>query len=975
MKILNLKLNAFGPFKNEQNIDFTKFENSGLFLISGDTGVGKTTILDAISYALYGEVSGSRKKNITLKCDYCTPNEICFVKLKFESDNKIYTITRWPKQIKPNGSYLENKAELKMPNGKIITKIKEIDEIIKEDILKINQENFDKLIMLPQGKFQRLLLEKGKDQLETFRILFKTQIYQKITDALFYEEKNLKNDYNAIVENNEQIYKKIKIPSNNVSVNNSSDSLDLNEFLPILKAQNEKDANRINAIKHQKILLLDDINKVAIDLVKVDEYEKRSTDMLNSQNELNNLLLNEQQIKKNEKKYLLIPTIKNLDYLEKAKNNASSKYENITNKIKELEEQRKLLQNEYQNLNSKSHQIEKNDKLLNDIILKLNSYKSYIQYLNEVDQLKQKNNDLLASIDNLKSKENLTLKKIELMEVIQNGKLEREITNCLLNLKKDLINHKESEINKKKAYKVYLEVCRRFYEDSASYLGQMLKENEPCPVCGSKTHPNIIKVSELDKNDILEELNNKREEFENLLKIENDNKNKININMEKLKNNDILIDENDYKKIDDLYKIHIKCVKELELKYNILKKEINFGYIKTLNKKDLETDLKNIQNILNKNTTTLCETEQQIKLFLSYIPENLRERDKITEENKKLENKKKLLNEDTIKMRNNLNEVKDKLSSIDGSYKTAINEQKNRKKEFENSSEAFKKQLIQEHLDIEMFHQYLNNIEIIKKNGEIAKEKLSQIQNLKSKIKTLNEYLKNPPPLKNGLLNKQTTLQKEMNEIEKEEEELRMRYNTNTLYENELNENLNKLNIINSKYQSAKHLSAIAKGGVKRTGLEQYVLSYYLDEVLVYANLRYTKMSQNKFCLVRNTDPEKTGMDLNIFDYHNGKSRDITTLSGGETFIASLALSLGLADAISNRSGGLTLGTMFIDEGFGTLDPHYLECVINSLNELKENGRTIGLISHVAELKNRISSQITVSKSSDLGTSFIKYKS
>ena len=200
-------------------------------------------------------------------------------------------------------------------------------------------------------------------------------------------------------------------------------------------------------------------------------------------------------------------------------------------------------------------------------------------------------------------------------------------------------------------------------------------------------------------------------------------------------------------------------------------------------------------------------------------------------------------------------------------------------------------------------------------------------------------------------------------EIKQQEEKLRKRLIINKNCLDELTCNYKNVEKLEEEYKIAKTMSEVAKGNRKRMGFEKYVLAACVNEVLVFANIWLGKITNGRYQFTKIEDIESQDISLKIFDAYSGKIRHVSTLSGGETFAASLSLSLGLYDVVSNRSGGVELGTMLIDEGFGTLDSEYLNSVIQCLTTLHKSGRIIGLISHIPELKGRIRSQIQIKQS------------
>lgn len=890
MKPINLIISAFGPYKDKVTIDFTKLGENGIFLITGDTGAGKTSIFDAISFAIFGEVSGSNRPIQSVRSDFAELDTETFVELEFIHKNKTYKILRNPSYEKPKKKgegFTKKAADASLEyDNKVISGIKNVDTKV-EEILGINAKQFKQIAMLAQGEFLKILFAESKDRTEIFRKIFDTNIYnliaKKLKERLKENEDNLKELKNSFITNTANIMwseeKNIYFSTkdlNEVDIENILS--DLTEELKNNETDNLKIEANISKEEKEIGQFEEKIKKTEELNIKIDNY----TELLKKQIEYKN--------KEKDIVELKDKVIKN----QKIKEAIKPKEE----KVKNQNELTAKLERELENLKVniiKGKEKEKEHEKKIEAVDKIGKiYKEY----SECTEIKK---ELLEKGNRLKKIEELELKKVT--QVKNYTKLENEYK---------IMNNE------------YLDKEDEFFKEQAGIIAEKLEDNKPCPVCGSLEHPCIAKKStsvltkqELDK--LKKVLENKQQEKQKQQEECINTNSQINALIQEFKEN-------------------------LETEFNLeeLKKVLREEFNK--NKVRLEKD----EQILITEYTKIFEEKLvlanfEFETFKDKIIANINlEKNELVKDKTLQDEKTKQLEESRASLKEYKEEYIKELTKL--GLKT---------------EEEYKKMLISDN-EIENIQKYIekfnttvtiNNTKIVDLEKEVKGKQKIDLSEEKDKLLQRKQHL---------------------------EEERKIHVQVKGKLDN--NTRIYKLLIENSKELKRKikdfiiydELSRTANGtllGKKRIEFEQYVQATYFDMVILEANKRLAKMTENRYWLLRKEEPEKisdkVGLELEVMDNYNGKKRDVKSLSGGEAFKAALSLALGLSDVIQSYSGGVVIDTLFIDEGFGSLDTESREQAINTLSLLIDNNKLIGIISHVTELKERIDKKIIVTKTSD----------
>ena len=923
MKPIKLTMTGFESYCEKTTIDFEKLNNSGIYLISGDTGSGKTTIFDAITFALYGEASGENRKEEMLRSDFADDQTPTEVELEFESNGKKYHIKRNPtyKRINKKGTgtteeksnaVLKFLSEEKVP----VEGTKKVTNAVQE-ILKLQKEQFCKIAMIAQGAFQTMLLAGTEEKKKIFRELFDTSKYSILNDTLKTEKSNSQQ-------------------------NLETEKSKLKELFSILEIdENEQDYEELEQMKKTLIVGDDEIKilenlskKIEENLKKIDlEYKKIQNEIKSNdikiEKEKNRQLFIQQ---KEGTKIFLERKKKELDFLKVELDNAK---ENLSNKDK-LVEKSTLIKESFP-IYQKISEEESNLANLKQKILATTTQKTQ----SESEKI-ENDEKLKTEKENFEKLKNAGINKIKLQEELNQieKKLEEinNLTDKISSFEKNQIEYENLVANFKQAEKTYTEIYQNYNEkrqlynsEQAGILAQTLQEGFPCPVCGSTSHPNIAKKSQNAPT---------KQEVDKLEKESNEAKENSSEIAAKAKAAKAKTET-----FEEQIKIDTKKILSNFTFENLLDEIANL-------KKEISSEKDELNKIFSEKQT-LLQNEQK----------NILEKEKIEKQIPILEAKSSELSKEIL-------ELEKQLASDNSTYKNSSDNLLEKKKNLEFST-------YEQACDADKLLQ--QKISQLENDFYAANEKYNQCTDEISTKKGILENIENQ--LKTFPIQDLENLVSEKENQECKEKELLLQRDNLNSKKGTISSTILKIKEIAPKIPPLEaynymiqELYSITSGQTKdKISLETYVQIKFLDEITKHANLRLKVMTDNKYELVRRK--EKTdgksqyGLDFDIKDFYTGRERPVASLSGGEKFQASLALALGLADEIQKSSGGIKLDTMFIDEGFGSLDTDTLHKAMKALEDLSKNNKQIGIISHIAELEERISNKIKVTKDKISGKS------
>lgn len=1029
MIIKKLIVSAFGPYATEQELDFESFlSDKNMFVITGNTGAGKTTIFDAINFVLYGEASGSERDGKSLRSDFAEPSTKTEVKLWFSLKGKEYYIKRSPQYFRPKQKgegFTESKAEAELIyDDKTITGSKEVTRQV-EEILGITSDQFKQLVMIPQGEFKKLLNSDSDKKEEIFRKIFGTKIFSDIQQNIKNEANNLKKSIEEVLRDRENRIRSFKLRKDDTLLSGLILNKDLNVEL-ILEEFNksiELDKEEEKALKEKNDNIKLKLETLSKELVLGKEVNKKLETLEKYKKEFEelNALKEEFKLKEEELKYAK-KAVTALNYEEKyneknkalirIQNNLSASIEKI-NKLKvDLEKAEENFKKEIEKEPLKNELTKKLDEIIGlkekTLIYKENSEKlillktSYGKIKERIEKIKKdieensklvvKINDEIVIIQNLKEEAS----KLNIEELNYKNKEEK------LNSLKVSLNKLTNELLKEEKLKNDYEVLNNIYKDKrniyealdesfrrnlAGILAKDLEEGKACPVCGSTSHPKIAILENKDisedevKKAKLEEEKSRKDMEASLTSLT-----KIKTEIDSLKNDNInkLFNEIFNEELGDislsLEKVCESLNSTMEALNNITlkKKEMESRILKEEELKNKKLNLENLNDALRKELENKSEElllregevktqEANLNNIVNDFKGNIKTIEELNLEERDVNNNLKILREAYEKAEISFKNTQSIFDKENGNRETLENMQKEATIEREAALVEFKEKVLS--LGFKDYKDYISK-----------RKKENEIELIEEEIKKYNLNLSNANKLyslsveecKDLKIIDISLIEASIKEVNKESEDInnlikevysRIDQNSKTL-ENCLEFN-KKIVQEEEKYKTIGRLSKIINGdNPRKISFERYVLAAYFEDIISAANIRFSKMTNSRFELLRKEelgDKRKgQGLDLEVFDNYTGKSRDVKTLSGGESFKASLAMALGLADVVQRYSGGIQLDTIFIDEGFGTLDPESLDIAIDCLIDLQDNGRIVGVISHVQELKDRIDVKLEV---------------
>ncbi len=912
MRPLKLTMSAFGPYKDIVELDLESLGTSGIYLITGDTGAGKTTIFDAIVYALYGKPSGTNRDESMLRSKYASADTPTEVRLEFLCKGKTYKIIRSPayeRQKKTGKGTTPTPAsvELHLPNGRVVTKNTDVKAEI-EEIIGITREQFLQIAMIAQGEFLKLLLASTDERIKIFQKIFKTKPYELLQFELSERTKALSIEREKERQSVSQYISGIQISEFSPYTADlelaKNGEMPVCEVIPLIKKIIEEDEKENELLKEAIAHNDDEIIKANNILKSIEANEKNKAQL-----DENNRALAE-----------LYPKLEEAEkeYIFQKSDTCQAKRREIDAKITLLDAELE----KYDELQKTNDDILEKTELIKTIEQSQKSTNQEIEALsNEIKSLEQERESLKDYSENIAK---LEARQNELMSKQKRlGEIKAEYdSRCKLENSYKRAQKEYLELDKiaNQAQSTYQEKNRAFLNEQAGILAQELVDGEPCLVCGSVHHPKkATKSQNAPTKQELEQLDAQSQEAQKNAREASDKCSRLRGAREELENK-LKEDLCEYFSTD----VDIdSCLKIIEGAYEKIKVELEA--IK--NKMEAENNRKKryfeIDEILPKNKNEL-ELKKQAQLRL--------ESERATEQATKnsLEKRKKQIQGEL--------KYQTKQEAMDAK-EALVNEQRISREAYEKAEHSYNT-LKQEQIRLEASNKEL--LAQISNIGEYDKEKEAQ---------ALDEATK------------------KKRELTEKSHSVTSRISQNKSSYEEIIKKSDAISDLEKKYTWVKTLSDTANGtltGKEKIKLETYIQMTYFDRIIKRANRRLDVMSGGQYQLKRraddNTKRGQIGLDLDVIDHYNATERSVKSLSGGESFKASLSLALGLAEEIQCSAGGVQIDTMFVDEGFGSLDEESLNQAMNALTSLGNGNRLVGIISHVSELKERIEKQIVISK-------------
>ncbi|EKI5482471.1 SMC family ATPase [Listeria monocytogenes] len=1007
MRPIKLTMQAFGAYAKKEVIDFEKLGTEQIFVISGKTGAGKSTIFDAISFAIFGKANTFDRESFSMRSHFATDKEITEVTLAFRLKDKIYQISRIPQQEiakqRGNGTTTSpQKAELyELINDEmklLASSVRDVNTKM-EELIQLNVDQFRQILMIPQGEFRELLVSDSKEKEVILQRLAHTVYYEKVENLLWEKQKQAEI---LVVEARKKVAElaELSLPGVEVSGKTTSEIsvlqaeaiqseqmilTELENKLSIIRKQTSEAVEKVTLAKEQ-LLDWQNLDKYTEEIATLEiekDFYQAIEVRLEAAKRASNLRSQDA---------LCIRLKEQLETAEQTEKQVAFEAEEVKVHFSHVKKQKEALAEKEAELEINKRTLfqleEMEPKILELEMISIQKRRAELEWkeattlLEEIVNSEQK---IIAELQSVESRlVEINQAELTYLEVIN----KRTTVEAIIEKEQELVSKRmkmvawdsEKQTEEQKLVQLLAEKAEiettieqeetKLQKEQAATIAAHLHDGEACPVCGSDSHPALAKFGETANLETLEVAKGKL--HEKLLAITTTEKTISQLEWQL--NEWAGIKELSLTEVQQTLTENIQLANNLaeqiaQLQAKVAQKETIQATLESLNNKQNET-------ITEKNKVAL-EVEklhQQVQMVsgkLSYLEQSIPTefRDKVVFESKKKELSEKI--EAHIKQANQVDalfrQTEKETTRLESTLQSAQKTTVDAKEALQVQREIFKEAMKQnDFLSYDAYKQALMSAE----EQKIQEEKVADYERKR------HLAVSRQADLKEKLQNKQKPNIEQLEFIMKEKQLELSQSEENTIKQREFVTKRKELvenyqNSIQTVEQAEENYADIglladaARGkNARRLTFERYILAMFLDTIIHRANHRLSKMTSGRFELQRKMEKAKgnvqSGLELEVFDEYTGLTRHVKTLSGGESFKTSLALALSLAEVVQEMAGGISLETMFIDEGFGTLDPESLEAAVECLLETQENGRLVGIISHVPELKERISARLEV---------------
>ena len=911
MRPLNLTMSAFGPYAGVQMLDMAQLGAEGLYLVTGDTGAGKTTIFDAICYALYDEPSGASRDARMMRSTYADVDTDTYVELTFDHMGKTYRVKRSPsyerRKKKGEGTTLQDAAaELYLPDDSVIANRTKVNSYLQE-LLGVDREQFSQISMLAQGEFKELLVAESGDRQKIFSKLFHTSRYFVLQKRLQDETRKLQSERDDMKKSIEQYISGIVFGENDplgLSVQKAKDGqMSIDEVITLIGKLIVTEKARTDSYEKQIGTLETRVGELDTLIGKAQQTEKARVQLEKAHLELANVQNDrtaaETELNRTKEAF---PETEELQRQAAVINNELPNYEKLDEKRKNIADEEQLLQRQ-------NEQAEKGRMLVTD------KQKSIEKLRMEQTQLADAGEKIVAitasrekmadAVDYLNGISRLLMEYSRRKQAVDKAQKQYLFDNDMYTRKQDMYEH----------------MSTLYRNAQAGILAKDLKEGQACPVCGATEHKLLASLPKEAPTDA--QLDDAKRDADKA-------RDRANASATDAK---------------------VKLASVMEIRNSIIEQAGR--------KFDAPEDIDGLPEKVEKNigyyNEKIADTDRQIEAERKRVSRRDELAAKLPQEEEafagmqvklaELERNISALTAKVVSDREQATELAAGLRFRNRSEaETQMNEILGRAKKLQDSFDAAEKRY----------------------NAVIQ-----DIKTLEGQIKALTDTLESAEKLELVKLEEdKTAVRDELGRIRLLMQDGNSRIRANETAMANISRKSDELLAKEKKYVSVKSLYDTASGNVSgknKINLEAYIQMSYFDRIIQRANLRFLKMSDGQYELGRVTDSSdkrsQIGLDLCVVDHYNGSRRDVKSLSGGESFMASLSLALGLSDEVQASAGGIQIDTMFVDEGFGSLDTEKtLPQAYKALVSVTEGRKLVGIISHVTELKEKIDKQIVVEK-------------
>ena len=1021
MKPISLTIEAFGPYRDSVTLDFSALQDHSMFLISGPTGAGKTSILDAMVYALYGEPSGEVRKTDAIRSDFAEPERMTRVDFSFAIGEVQYRVERLPKQLvaKKRGTGMREQNasatvyEMKDGEWKVIaTSAAAIRDTVQR-IIGFRKDQFLQVVLLPQGEFRKLLVASTSEREELLHTLFRTELYRKLQEAL----KAACDDAKAGIEAN--LTKQAALIQ----------SIPHDEDTPVLTTQHVREllANRepyrdgLVVKRDEAVAEVEQFNALRkewavynqaqqslteasskLDLVKARDGERSS--LREKVQFLTSLTPTYELYKQFSDKQCVLKTLETaLSDAKKGVEIASQQESKCTEAHEVLVSQGETIQAKRTTLAQLRQQSEKFDELAL-LTQELTTLKNKLETLDreKSDAELQAQHKLVAGLEvelvdarkqfqaNSKALESIPRIQEQLSQLQRYSELlvEKDKIQNDIDAKERSLATLDKTVNNSKVQLERLE--HLMAEGRAFELVHLVVDNEPCPVCGSTEHPQLASKPELypTKEEIeaaravrdgaLQKQASEIGQKETLVIRLHELNEAVKDQVSKLKSSIDSFSEDIFDSIQQDLLSQMEQLTALRSDTEQLSKTIGTNEDELSSAKEklakLETGHKGLLESLHDLEIQISSVQAKLDALSKILPTT--DLDAWHKQIESLETDINAYDEQMEVCKTNLEAAREQLNSKRGRLETLSVQVQEETNNLDVIYKKYTKSLQSTSLCEDDFIEVLGDykaLDTFRSELHALDEAFNKAQAVYDAALKVAKSIAEPSAtvsdeVYDAAVERRDTLVGNLAAWDKETKHIETTLASLEELDLAMGEARNEVEFLS-------RLNDLANGGeqgFKNVTFERYVLGAILDEVVYAANLRLQKMSRSRYSLERSDytggGRGKQGLDLAVMDAFTGQSRPANTLSGGETFLASMALALGLADVIQSYAGGIHMDTMFIDEGFGTLDPDTLELAMETLVQLQSSGRLIGMISHVPELKTRIPAHLEVTRGDDGST-------
>ncbi|RUO73678.1 AAA family ATPase [Idiomarina seosinensis] len=1008
MKPLLLSMQAFGPFAGTENINFNELGEHPLFLINGATGAGKTTILDAISYALFGKTTGAERQGEQMRCHHAAADLITQVNFVFSIGDRCYHVQRTPTQQRPKlrgEGYKEERAsanlwqiktdveptlELDAADKQLLAsrKVNEVTAQL-EQIIGLKADQFRQVVVLPQGKFRELLTADAGERENIFAQLFQTHRYQHIEEQLKEQAKDIRQQMRqhqqtlaalldeADAEDEQQLNWKLNQFSEQVQALENDKKMLADRF--------QKKLSELQAAQH----CLEQFNQQQRLTEQKTELEQRQPefDAIQQQLERANQA---QQLVPYEQRLTLVK--ERLKQQQQALNSWQQQLEELDLKQQQAEQEKAL-----------ADQLEQENSQLTQSIQQQQQWLPKLKSLTELQQQHQQQADAVhqqqMKVDQAKQQKQQRKEQIshteQTIETLEKSITQHQNTDIkrqrLTDQKQQLIKHQQLSEQRQplvdqaaQQQKQLQELASQtqaagqrsqqleqlWYQSQASNLAQQLESGQPCPVCGSRQHPEPSLANEhevIEHQQVIEA----REAFQKQQLLQQNKEQELYQTQQKIE-----LLEQQLQQLGKLESAEQLEQFEQQLSAQEHQQQQQLEQLSTEQKqlKQQRQQSDNDSEQLDQQTHQLHQqqldlkvTAQNLQQLQAEVPEAMRDADALQ---KRLAEQQQQLQDNQQRQKQATQQLQEILQQL-SAKKLQVNEGEKQLADLNAEAEKLEQQLIQQRqqLGFSSQQQYREALLTSEQRQQLEKK----LQSFRQQQHTVTSVLAELEQQLKGVQRPDTiALEKAKDELQQTFSEAESRWLTARDQQSQLQNMQQRLSLtkkradtLHKRYAVSGTLADVASGtNPQRLSLHRFVLGVLLDDVLRVASQRLTKMTHGRYQLIRDESVSDArsagGLTILVEDTYTGQQRSAKTLSGGESFMAALALALGLSDVVQSYAGGIRLDTLFIDEGFGSLDDEALDAAIDVLAELRSSGRTIGIISHVRELKDRLHDRIDV---------------